>query len=136
MKFDGPHKCIHALALQVREFLANEDAVGASRLINETGAATLDSMINLFTELKNMVREANRETVVILSHSSRSVAATVDAAVAIEELAVEDLTALASSHNGMIRRLGRRKKNSGLVLIIEASRILDNEEVWPAMPLQ
>jgi purine-binding chemotaxis protein CheW len=125
-KFDAPHQRIHSLALEVKELLAREDPLAASRLINETGAATLASMIKLFADLKNMVRESRSETVAILSLSNRSVAATVDSPVAIEELAVEDLSALASSHNGMIRRLGKRKKNRDLVLIIEADRILVN----------
>jgi hypothetical protein len=133
-KFDTPHKSIHALAIQVRELMAKEDSVAASRLVDPIGVATLASMIKLFAELKNIVRESRRETVAILSVSNRSVAATVDSAVAIEELAVEDMSALTSSHNGMIRRLGKRKKNADLVLIIEADHILNPDEVWPAMP--
>jgi Chemoreceptor zinc-binding domain len=66
-KFDTPHKSIHALAIQVRELMAKEDSVAASRLVDPIGVATLASMIKLFAELKNIVRESRRETVAILS---------------------------------------------------------------------
>jgi len=125
-KFNAPHQSIHALANKVRDLQDQGRPEQAECLVNVTGAKILDAMVQLFEEVRAMIRSSRRETVAILTASNRSIAVTVDLAVAVERLVIEDLPAATlTGSNGMIRRMGKRSKDQGIALIVEPDCILD-----------
>ena len=125
-KFVAPHQTIHALAAQVQGMQDQGSLEQAARRVHGTGVRVLGEMIRLFAELRALVRCSRRETVAVLTLSNRWVAVTVDLAVAVERLTVEELPAATrTGSDGMIRNLGKRSRDQGIALIVEPDRILD-----------
>jgi purine-binding chemotaxis protein CheW len=124
-KLDVPHQRIHRLAAQVRALQDQGVPEQAESLLNLTGAKLLGTMVRVFEDIRTLVRSSRRETVAILTASSRSLAVTVDLAVAVERLTIEELPASArTGSDRMIQRLGRRPRDQGIALIVEPDEIL------------
>jgi len=134
-KFAEPHKKIHGVAGQVEELVAAGRCEQAAQVIADTRATTLSLMIGLFAELKNLVRETQRETAVILTVSGRTFAISVDSAISVEKLAPGSVTPLPAGTSirgdAVIRRVGRRARHDRPLLLIEANRILDPSVAVP-----
>jgi len=129
-KFDDPHKKIHGLAGQVKEMQQQDRGDEAIRLISGSGAATLSTMVKLFAEVKTMVRENRRETVLALTVGNRLIGVTADSAVAVERLRLEELPAGAGTGgSNLVHRLGKRANRDEMVLVIEPERILDGNGI-------
>jgi len=129
-KFDAPHKKLHASAAHVKELQEQGKYEEAGEFINGAGASILSTMIDLFAELKTIIRESRRETVLALNVSGRLLAITVDSTVAVEKLQVEDLPAGAlTEENAVVQRLGRIANRDEMALIVEPERILDSRAI-------
>jgi hypothetical protein len=85
-------------------------------------------MLQLFSELRALIRESQAETAMILTNSGKSFAASIDCAISVERLvagSVEEIpTHEIAGHNGLVRRLGKRTKNEEVVMIIEPNMLL------------
>jgi chemotaxis signal transduction protein len=132
-KFDKPHKKIHSVGQQVVQMVAGGKIDQALQLLAETRSRELSSMIRLFESLRELTREAQRETAVIFTIGTHLFAGSVDCAVSVEKLTPESVALLpaggGASHDSFVQRSGRRVKDNALVLILEADRILDRELV-------
>lgn len=135
-KFDQPHRQIHGVAAQVQEAMAAGKPEQAGQLIEETRGSVLRLMIQLFAELKNLVREVRRETAVVLAVSGRTFAVSVDAAVSIEKLVPGSVAPLPAGAlcgpQGVVQRVGQRGKHPQPIMLIEADRILGSSFEMPA----
>jgi len=127
-KFDLPHQRIHALAAQVKAEQDQGTPEKAEHLVNVTGAKLLGKMVDVFDKVRALVRSSRRETVAILTSSDRSIAITVDLALAVERLDIEELPVSArAGSDRMIQRLGKRARDQGIALIVEPDHILSPE---------
>jgi len=96
-KFDKPHQQIHAVAIDVERCKANGEFDQAERLVDQTRNGVLAAMIKLFAELRDLVRNQQREIAVVLSHNDRLFAVTVEQAQSIEKLppgSIEEVSSL------------------------------------------
>ena len=127
-KFDAPHQQIHGVAVTVEKLKASQDYDQADRLIGQTRDGLLAKLINLFAELRDLVRDTERETAVILGGENRLFAISVDLARYIEKFPpgnIEEISSLvSSSHNSVVRRLAKRAKSKDVVLIIETDSLM------------
>ena len=105
-RFDKPHHSLHAMARQVKELQDGESHTEAESLAGGAGAKILDVMIQLFGEVRAMVRGGRRETVAVLTTAGRPFAVSVDRAIAVERLEVEDLPPV-FSEMGVVTLLNR-----------------------------
>jgi purine-binding chemotaxis protein CheW len=132
-KFDTPHQQIHACAIEVEQLKASGDYASAEALVTRLRDGALSKLIRLFGDLRNLVRESERETAVILTHGSKLFAASVDAALSIEKFAagsIEEVSSLVPiADHGIIRRLGKRAKSNEVVLIIETDQLMTSSEL-------
>lgn len=64
-KFDHPHKKIHALGKTVVDLMNNNDYTAAMELVDGEAKKELNELIQLFSELKAVVRKSHREFAVI-----------------------------------------------------------------------
>lgn len=132
-RFDKPHQKIHGVGQQVVQMVADGSSDRALELLAETRSRELSSMIGLFESLRDLTREVQRETAVIFTISGSVFAGSVDSAVSVEKLAPGTVAPLpagaGAGDNSLVQRTGRRAKDNGLVLILEADRVLDKELV-------
>ena len=127
-KFDAPHQQIHGVAVAVEELKARQKHDEADRMICRTRDGLLVKLIQLFTELRDLVREAKRETAVILAGDNRLFAISVDLALSVERLppgSIEEVSTLVSlGQNSVVRRLAKRAKAQEVVLLIETDSLM------------
>lgn len=124
-KFDKPHRQIHGVAIEVERLKAEQQYTAAGSLIAGTRDGVLASMLSLFSALRELVREEQRELAVVLSHEGRLFAATVDAAQSIEKFPPGNIEALATDQcgDGLVRRHARTAKGN-VILLIETGSLL------------
>ena len=127
-KFDAPHQQIHGVATAVEKLKASQEFDKADQLIGQTRDGLLAKLIHLFAELRDLVRDTERETAVILAGEDRLFAISVDSALSIEKFPpenIEEISTLVSvTHNSVVRRLAKRAKSKDVVLIIETSSLM------------
>lgn len=112
-RFDRPHKAIHALAGQVAALVAKGEVDSALEVLSNARARILRRMIRFFEELRQLVRESQREVAIVLRGSSATFAVSVDAIEAIEDLAEEN-------------SIGTRSGTDKLTVVLETDSLIDN----------
>lgn len=118
-RFAEPHRRIHATAGEVLALQSQGNWEGAGELIEMTRSRVLGKMIALFAKLQELVRESQQEIAVVLQTDTRTVAVSVDEAVAVEKFDPENLGLLpVASHDGLVAQFGIRGKAEPLVLML------------------
>ncbi|MEZ5979349.1 MAG: chemotaxis protein CheW [Planctomycetota bacterium] len=69
-RFDGPHKRIHALAIEVDRLVRDGEKERAMRRIEATRGRELAEMITLFANMREVLRNDTREVAVVLEPPS------------------------------------------------------------------
>jgi chemotaxis signal transduction protein len=137
-KLDEPHRQIHGVAIGIEKLKAGQEFDKAEQLISQTRDGLLAQLVKLFTELKDLVRHAERETAVVLASSNRLFAISVDVAQSIERFPagnIEEISPLVPiSHNGVVRRLARKSKSKDVILLIETDSLMAGCDL-SALPL-
>ena len=132
-KFDQPHKKIHGVAIEVQKLAAEGQHDRAQELIEATRASSLAHLLELFAELRSLLRESSREIALILEARGKRFAISVDSALSVEKLSagtVEELQAgVGVKQDGVVRRIGKRVKGGEVVLILETDHLMDGHEL-------
>lgn len=137
-KFDQPHKAIHGVAITVQEMIAQGQQDRAQELIETTRSGSLARLLELFAELRSLIRTANREIALIMEAAGRDFAVSVDAALSVEKLSagsVEELQAGSGvQQNGVVRRFGKRAKGGEVILVLETAHLMNGDETDGGLP--
>lgn len=127
-KFDEPHQKIHAVGVEVETLKAGNEYAKVAKLIENTRATVLASMIKLFADLRTLVQESHREIALVLTAAGNTFAASIDSAVSIEKLAPGSVAPLphgtSVGYSGVVQRGANRAKENQLLMIIETDRLL------------
>ncbi|RMF79345.1 MAG: hypothetical protein D6739_11140 [Nitrospirae bacterium] len=86
-RFDTPHKQIHAIAERCLRLAAEGDREAAREVIEQTRTTVLSRMVDLFAELKRILRETQRSITVVIDAPSGPYALAVDEVTGVEWLA-------------------------------------------------
>ncbi|MDR1396708.1 MAG: chemotaxis protein CheW [Desulfarculales bacterium] len=129
LRFDSPHKMLHALADKVEGMLNRGDHAGAVAAVEEARHGLMPRLGDLFDELKRSLTIASRQEIAIVVEQDNTVIAiTVDAVDAVESLqasSVEDLPGRGSLDDSyIVHMLGRRSSNGDPVLIPDLGKIV------------
>ena len=146
-KFDGPHKKIHALANEVEQLIergcgGDADACAekaaamrtpaaekAAAMFNQARSGVLSTMLKLFADFQQVIRETRREIAVVLHGLAGTYAVSVDSVASVERLAPADMEELAGKglerQSELVTSVAKRAKGGGLVLILAPDSILD-----------
>ncbi len=131
IKFDAPHKRIHAIAIEVKELEEKEGAESAYAVIERTRNGDLAEMIKLFSEARSLLRESDREIAMVLEWNEQTMAAAVDSIETVEKLSKSNIEetpdTIFSSDNECVVGIGKRDKDDKLVQILDVSRLIDQE---------
>jgi len=123
-RFAEPHRRVHSTAGEVLAFESREDWEGALGLIEHTRSGELATMIGLFANLQDLIRESRQEIAVVLETGNRLFAVLVDEAVAVEKFEGENLGPLpVTTSDGVVAQFGR--KAEALVLMVSTERLLN-----------
>ena len=127
-RFDAPHKKIHSLADEVDKLIANGCTEQASERFAQTRTGVLATMLGLFADFQQMIRDTHREIAVVLHGQAGAYAISVDSVASVERLAPADMETLAGKgleqQNDLVNSVAKRGKG-GLVLILAIDSILD-----------
>ena len=85
-RFDAPHRQIHAIAVDCLNHAAKGNPEGAIELINGTRETALARMIDLFADLRRLLRETCRTIAVVIDAPSGPYAVAVDEVTGVEWL--------------------------------------------------
>lgn len=124
-KFDAPHQAVHAIAVQVKAYEEREEYEAAFALIETTRARELKTMVDLFEDVRQAVREQGRRQVaLVLEKDEKQVALAVDSVDSVEELAADAIAAseqvFPPQWSSWVHAIGRRKKAESLTLIVHS----------------
>lgn len=128
-KFDAPHKRTHGIAAEVLALEKSGDSDGAQKLIAKTRDGDLAEMLRLFEQLRNQIRESNREIAIVLSDGVRSFAVAVDSVETVSRLA-EDVdeqiaeTGVALTEAGLLGFVGKLDRTGQLVITLATAGIV------------
>lgn len=133
-KFDAPHKRIHAIANKVEGIAKSGDSVSALELIENCRQGDLSEMIRLFSEVRRVLREEEREIAVVLEYHSRPFAVTADLIYSVERLVEGSITDIPETFAGSQERkifqaIGHSQKEDKLVLILALEEIINEKEL-------
>jgi chemotaxis signal transduction protein len=127
-RFAEPHRRIHATAGEVLALQSQGNWEGAGELIEVARSSVLGKMIALFAKLQELTRESQQEIVVVLQTDTRTVAVSVDEAVAVEKFEPGNLGTLPmTNHDGVVAQFGIRGKTEPLVLMVATERLFETD---------
>lgn len=124
-RFAEPHQKIHSTAGEVLGLQSRGDWEEAVGLIGRTRSSVLATMISLFGNLQELIRESQQEIAVVLETDNRTFAVSVDEAVSVEKFDRENLGPLpVTTDDGVVAQCGNRGKTQPLVLMVATERLL------------
>ena len=133
IKFDTPHKTIHAIASRVKKHEQNKAFDDAFALINRTRDNELAQMVDLFAEARKLLKEGNREIAIILEYQTTLSAIAVDSIETIEKISparINDMpSTLCTARNDFISGIGRRETDNGIVQLIRSEKIIEKKRL-------
>jgi len=133
-KFDAPHKKIHALADEIeglKECAGQTEGCRekALQVLERGRSGALATMIKLFGDFQQMIRETHREIAVVLHGHAGTYAVSVDSVASVERLAANEMEELANTgleqQSGLVTSVAKRAKTNELILILAPDAILD-----------
>lgn len=133
-KFDEPHKKVHEAGNIVADYLRSGDFDSALETVIKTKNQSFSTMVGLFRETRNILKETNREILMVLEGKRGRVCVIVDAIESVErinEASIEEKPFFVSfPGNKCILGIGKRRGSSSeLVHIIDAEMLFDDSEI-------
>jgi purine-binding chemotaxis protein CheW len=130
IKFEDPHKRVHALADQLLNQAKDGDREGALAALEKARQTTMAEMIELFEQSRQVIGQARRELAVVLDNEKSAVALSVDLAESVERVTLDssqDLSKVSQLglDRGLITGFGRRKRDDSLIMLLDASDFLE-----------
>ncbi|MFO0547679.1 MAG: chemotaxis protein CheW [Polyangiaceae bacterium] len=86
-RLDAPHKAIHAAADEALKLVRQGDTAGAMELINQRRKTHLNELLATLDHLCALIRDEQRELVIIVEGEHRAVGVCVDSIEGVEQLA-------------------------------------------------
>lgn len=131
-KFDEPHKRIHEIGNQVKTLSEQNNVEDAQKLINDTKNGDLAEMIELFTSLRESLRDSIREIAIVLKSGEETFAVIVDSIETISHLTIDDEKEAENiginlDDTGLVTSVAKLDKTDKLVLILDVPRLLIQE---------
>jgi chemotaxis signal transduction protein len=123
-RFDEPHQKIHATASEAIGLRQRGDTDSALRLIEEKRNTVLSLMIELFTNLRSLIRETQREIAVVLDTGKNLFGVSVDAAVSLETFTRENIEAVSASGDASIARFAKKANAARPILLLATDPLL------------
>jgi chemotaxis signal transduction protein len=137
-KFEAPHRQIHGIAVAIEDLKARQEFDKAQETVGTARAGVLAKLIALFGALRDLIRQTQRETAVVLAGEKCWFAITVDLALSVEKFAPENMEAVpeavATGHHGVVERLTKRAKTKDVVLIVETDRLMRGSGLDAGVP--
>jgi purine-binding chemotaxis protein CheW len=127
LRFDAPHRAIHALADQADILLAQGQKDKALEAVQNGRETHMNQLIELFDEMEKTLYSVRQEVAIVVEHSDTVLALTVDAVDAVETLKADSIETLPG--NGVdgdgyiISMLGLKSSDNQTVLIPDLARI-------------
>lgn len=123
-EFEEPHNKIHAIAHKVSDLLKANKKEEAIKLINESKAKELKRMLGLFAELYNILRNSNKEFVVIIQSNNGIKSFTVDKIDQIIKVEDDEISLLDSAElKGTAKEV--IKRDDDIILKLDILSLLD-----------
>ncbi len=122
-KFDKPHKAIHSTAAEVLDLTGRGQKDEALHIIRARKEGELALMMELFENMKEILRDTQREIAIIVELANNSFALAVDRVEAVENIdlnAEKDVAGLLEGFGGHFHgEIARRKGSEELVLLVD-----------------
>ena len=127
-KFEAPHRKIHALASSVDELVRKGNGEAALQLLESERNGTLQEMISLFRQLRELMRETVKELALVIPRTQGEFSISIDRAVAVERIPpdmIKDVQAdPAALGCGLVHRAVQRSATGALAMILEPDLFL------------
>lgn len=129
--FEAPHARIHALGKTCLQLQHDNKTAEALESIEDARTGDLQSLIQLFAQLRQALKESIREIMLVVDVNGKSIGLLVDAVESVEYLA-NDITETGNTVLGSVELVNgfrRRTKDSTLVQLLVLEAILGQAEL-------
>lgn len=138
LRFDAPHRGIHAAADQVEAQLRQGHKEKAQEVLQNVRDTHEEQLHHLFREMEEAFRNIRQEVAIVVEHSDTVLAITVDSVESVEPLqanSIEDLPGdMGAEKNYIVSMLGRRSSDNSPVLIPDLGRIVNEATAFSEAP--
>jgi len=126
-RFDIPHRQIHAIAAECLRRAAKGEGEGAMALIETTRDTTLAHMIELFADLRRLLRETCRTITVVIDAPSGPYAVAVDEVTGVEWLTPAptegELAADEEANSSMVTSMAHGGDSTHIVSLLDVESV-------------
>ncbi len=126
-RFDAPHRQIHAIAAECLRRGTEGDREGAMELIEETRNTTLARMIDLFADLRRLLRETCRTITVVIDAPTGPYAVAVDEVTGVEWLTPApsegEITATEVASGSMVTAMAHSGDGERIVSLLDVESV-------------
>jgi chemotaxis signal transduction protein len=137
-RFEMPHRRIHTIADEVLRYAERGEHAKARELILSTEKGDLQTVVHLFAEARTAFRESHKEVAIVLTDGRKHLSLTVDSVASVEAIAedtIEEATsALDSVKSNLLRKVGHRANDKGIVFLLDAEALLAGHADSPPAP--
>jgi chemotaxis signal transduction protein len=128
-QFNEPHKKIHQIACEIEKLKQNNKLEEAQKLIAKTRDNELNTLIFLFSELKQNADLEFKESAILLNLNNKMIALAVDKIISVEDLfpiELDDLqnNSLIKFNENIVTGIGKLKTEE-MVLIVSDEKLLN-----------
>jgi purine-binding chemotaxis protein CheW len=125
---DEPHRRIHAIADAVAEVVGQSDFKAARAIIERGKTRQLAALIDLFGQMRVVLRDESRELCLVFCRSSEWLALSIDEVVSIEALderSTEPMPPWMANLGGKLFSHLTRRRNGDVVTVVEVGRLFE-----------
>jgi len=127
-QFDEPHKKIHAIAVKVKELEGQKEFDAAYEIINQTKERELARMIELFAEVRDLLKHSNREIALVLESKEKAMIVSVDSVASVERIVESDIEDMPeetlTTDNEFITGIGKCGKDKDFVQLLNVDSLI------------
>ncbi len=126
-KFDKPHRKLHEVAQQIKDFQGCGDHESAMRLISRTRNSTLGEIGQLVERAQHLIQESMTETALVLKIEGKVFGVTADSIEAVEKFkggSVEELPDMLSNFEDLVEGVAKRDRSDEIALMLNIGELL------------
>ncbi len=133
-KFDELHKAVHEIADTVRDYLLDGKADDARFFIHYARENEMANFRKIFKKTRAMIKENNREIVVIVEWDNSKIGLIVDAVLDVTDIPQTDIEPSPKIRYGRASRyiLGLAKKGDQVKILLDVDSLMAGEELISA----
>ncbi len=130
-KFDSPHRAIHNIAIEVKEYAEEGDSQSAMAIIQNAWNTEFTELRSIFNETRQLLRQSAREIVIVTKYDSVTVGFVVDKVEDVLDIQPDNIAEAPKIINGKASDFiwGLAKINEEVKILLKIESLIKGSEL-------